>query len=86
VGFYQFDRLCQLLGGAYIKVNFSGTTVKIKLGNTSSYYAKIDNGPWITYSNATGTVNLTPTPLANGTHSLSVAQGKDYDYIFNFQD
>jgi len=72
-------------GGAYIKVNFSGTTVKIKLGNTSNYHAKIDNGPWITYTNASGTLNLTPTPLANGTHTLSVAQGKDYDYIFNFQ-
>src|SRR5882724_3598267 len=72
-------------GGAYIKVNFSGTTVKIKLGNTSNYHAKIDNGPWITYTNASGTLNLTPTPLASGTHFLSVAQGRDYSYVFNFQ-
>src|SRR5258706_15985119 len=33
-------------GGAYLKVNFSGTTVKIKVGNTTNYFAKIDNGPW----------------------------------------
>jgi len=72
-------------GGAYIKVNFSGTTVKIKVGNTSNFYAKIDNGVWVTYSGASGTINLTPTPLANGTHTLSVAQGEDYDYVFNFQ-
>jgi lysophospholipase L1-like esterase len=72
-------------GGAYIKVNFSGTTVKIKLGHASNYYAKIDGGSWITYSNVNGTVNLTPTPLASGTHTLSVAQGKDYDYVFGFQ-
>ena len=72
-------------GGAYLKVNFTGTTVKIKLGHASNYYVKIDGGAWTTSSNVTGTVNLTPTPLANGTHTLSVAQGKDYDYVFNFQ-
>jgi lysophospholipase L1-like esterase len=72
-------------GGAYLKVNFSGTTAKIKLGNTSNFYAKIDNGPWVSYLNAGGTLNLTPTALAAGTHALSVAQGKDYNYVFNFQ-
>src|SRR3954468_3431701 len=25
-------------GGAYIRVNFSGTTIKVKLGNTSNFY------------------------------------------------
>src|SRR5690349_6987627 len=72
-------------GGAYLKVKFSGTTVGVKFGRASNYYYKIDNGPWTTLSNANGTVNLTPTPLAAGIHSLSVAQGKDYDYVFNFQ-
>jgi lysophospholipase L1-like esterase len=71
-------------GGAYIKVRFTGTTVKIMLGNKSNYYAKIDDGPWVSYKGVTGTVNLTPTPLAGGTHTLSVAQGKDNDYIFTF--
>jgi lysophospholipase L1-like esterase len=72
-------------GGAYIKVRFTGTTVKVKLGNTSNFYAKIDNGPWVSFIGVTGTVNLTSTPLTNGTHTVSVAQGKDYDYVFNFQ-
>lgn len=72
-------------GGAYIKVRFTGTTVKVKVGNTSNFYAKIDNGPWVSYLNVGGTINLTPTALATGTHTLSVAQGKDYDYVFNFQ-
>lgn len=72
-------------GGAYIKVNFSGTTVKIRLGNTSNFYYKIDNGAWTTLTSVVGAVNLTPNPLARGTHTLSVAQGKDYDYVFNFQ-
>ncbi|MXV17231.1 RICIN domain-containing protein [Hufsiella ginkgonis] len=72
-------------GGAYLKVKFTGTTVKVKFGNTSNYYARIDNGPWVSYTNVTGTVNLTPSPLASGTHSLSIAQGKDYAYVFSFQ-
>lgn len=72
-------------GGAYIKVKFTGTTVKIKVGNNTNYYAKIDNGPWVSYKGVSGTVNLTPTPLASGTHTLSVAQGKDYSYVFIFQ-
>jgi hypothetical protein len=55
-------------GGAYIKVNFSGTTVKITVGHNSYYYAKINNGPWISYYGI------------NATHMLNVAQGKDYDY------
>ncbi|RYD93092.1 MAG: hypothetical protein EOP54_19745, partial [Sphingobacteriales bacterium] len=72
-------------GGAYIKVDFTGTTVKVKVANTSDFYAKIDNGEWVSYKNNTGTINLTPTPLSNGTHTLSVAQGKDYDYLFKFE-
>lgn len=72
-------------GGAYLKVNFSGTTVKVKVGNTSNFYAKIDGGPWVSYFNVGGTINLTPTPLGAGTHSLVFVQGKDYDYEFDFQ-
>ncbi|MBO9202876.1 MULTISPECIES: SGNH/GDSL hydrolase family protein [Niastella] len=83
--FSSSTRYISRWGGAYLKVRFTGTTVKIKLGNRSNYYVKIDNGPWLSYYGVTGTVNLTPTPLASGTHTLSVAQGKDYDYIFNFQ-
>jgi len=87
-GRWDFSNPSQYLsywGGAYIRVKFSGTTAKIVLGNTSNFYFKIDNGAWTTVANATGTVNLTPTPLVNGTHTLSVAQGKDYDYLFNFR-
>ncbi|WP_158544310.1 RICIN domain-containing protein [Pedobacter miscanthi] len=72
-------------GGAYVRVKFTGTTVKIKVGTATNYYAKIDNGAWISYLNANGTINLTPSPLVNGTHTVTVAQGKDYNYVFNFQ-
>ncbi|GAA4199939.1 hypothetical protein GCM10022289_11050 [Pedobacter jeongneungensis] len=87
-GRWDFSNPTQYLsywGGAYIKVNFTGTTVKIKVGNTSNFYAKIDGGPWLSFTGAGGTINLTSTPLSAGTHSLSVAQGKDYDYVFNFR-
>jgi lysophospholipase L1-like esterase len=72
-------------GGAYFKVSFTGTTAKIKLGNKSNYYARIDDGPWTSYLNASGTLDLTPEPLTAGLHTLSVAQGKDYNYVFSFQ-
>ncbi|WP_293311565.1 SGNH/GDSL hydrolase family protein [Pedobacter sp. UBA5917] len=87
-GRWDFSNPAQYLsywGGAYIKVNFTGTTVKIKVGNTSNFYAKIDGGAWISFIGASGTINLTPTSLLAGTHSLIVAQGKDYDYVFNFR-
>lgn len=87
-GRWDFSSTTQYLsywGGAYIKVNFTGTTAKLKVGNTTNYYARIDNGPWVSYIGASGTIDLTPTPLSAGTHTLSVAQGKDYSYVFNFQ-
>ncbi|HEX7654105.1 MAG TPA: GDSL-type esterase/lipase family protein, partial [Verrucomicrobiae bacterium] len=73
-------------GGGYLKVGFSGTTVKVKLGNASNFHFNLDGAGWTTWTNVgNGTVNLTPTPLAAGNHTLSVAQGRDYDYVFKFQ-
>lgn len=88
-GRWDFSNTTQYVsdwGGAYFRVNFSGTTVKIKVGTTvTNYYAQIDNGAWTSYIGVSGTVNLTPTALAGGTHTLTVAQGKDYGYVFTFQ-
>ena len=87
-GRWDFSNTTQYVsywGGAYLRMNFTGTTIKIKVGTATNYYAKIDNGPWVSYLNANGTINLTPTPLTNGTHTVTVAQGKDYNYVFNFQ-
>ncbi len=72
-------------GGAYFRVQFTGTTVKINLGNTLTYRVKIDKNPWMTVTAVNGTSNLTPTPLAAGTHTLIVVQGKDYAYDFAFK-
>ncbi len=67
--------------GAYFKTTFTGTTVKIKLAHSANVYALIDNGKDTFYANAIGTVNLTPTPLAAGTHALRVAAYSEHDDI-----
>jgi len=72
-------------GGAYFKARFTGTSFKINLGHKSDYYVSIDNGPWISYKGVEGMVDLTPLPLSAGRHTIRVAQGKDYDYIFDFR-
>ncbi|MEU4536528.1 GDSL-type esterase/lipase family protein [Streptosporangium sp. NPDC023825] len=59
--------------GAYLKTGFTGTTVKLKQRNTIDLYYSIDGGPDVYLQNVRGTVNLTPTPLAAGTHSLRVS-------------
>ncbi len=72
-------------GGAYIKVNFEGTSAKLKTGHKTNFFVKIDSGPWVSFLNIGDTVNLTPTPLSNTSHTITVAQGKDYDYEFSFK-
>jgi hypothetical protein len=67
--------------GAYFKVNFTGTTVKLNLAGASSIIIKIDNAADVTYSNVSGIVNLTPAALAQGTHTLRVAARSQYDVI-----
>src|SRR5581483_11596570 len=67
--------------GAYFETQFTGTTVAIKLASSVNIYVSIDHGADTLYSAAQGTVNLTPTPLAPGTHWLRVAARTDFDYI-----
>lgn len=72
-------------GGAYIKTEFYGTTVKLSVGHPTNFFVKIDNSEWVSFKNVKDTVTLTPVALAAGWHKLTVAQGKDYDYIFQFK-
>ncbi len=67
--------------GAYFKTNFTGTTVKIQLAASVNIYVSIDNGADTYYHNVSGTVNLTPTPLAYGIHSLRVTSPTEHDDI-----
>jgi len=71
-------------GGSYFKVNFTGTTAKLKLAGTSSIYVKIDNGDDVLYKNVSGIVNLTPAALVNGEHSLRVT-AYSYKDVINFE-
>ncbi|RTE10847.1 OmpL47-type beta-barrel domain-containing protein [Paenibacillus whitsoniae] len=69
--------------GAYFRVNFTGTTVKLKLSGSDAvnFFIQLDNGAPKLYSNAKGTVDLTPAPLSNGVHSLLVAARDIKDVI-----
>jgi len=58
-------------GGAYLTTKFNGTTVKVKLAEKTVFMAIID-GVATTYWDASGTINLTSTPLASGTHTLKI--------------
>jgi lysophospholipase L1-like esterase len=59
--------------GAYVKLGFTGTTVRLRQRGTIDFFASIDGGPDVSYVNASGTVNLTPTPLRAGNHTLRVS-------------
>jgi len=57
--------------GSYLSTKFTGTTVKANLAEKTVFMAIVDGVP-TTYWDAVGTINLTPTPLANGTHTLKI--------------
>ncbi|WP_433174909.1 GDSL-type esterase/lipase family protein [Actinoallomurus sp. CA-150999] len=59
--------------GAYLTTGFTGTTVRLKQRGTIDLYSSIDGGAWVYRTNVSGTVNLTPTPLAAGSHTLRVS-------------
>jgi hypothetical protein len=63
-------------GGAYVGARFTGTTVKVKFASPAIFKAIID-GVLTTYWQVGGTVDLTPTPLPNGTHSLQILSWYD---------
>lgn len=58
--------------GAYYRVGFTGRTVQLKQRGTIDFWARIDNGPVKFYDDVKGTVNLTPSPLSAGNHTLQV--------------
>ncbi|GAA3803363.1 GDSL-type esterase/lipase family protein [Streptomyces phyllanthi] len=58
--------------GAYVQTSFTGTTVKVKARDAVNLYASIDGGPDVFHAGVRGTVNLTPQPLAAGTHTLRI--------------
>jgi lysophospholipase L1-like esterase len=59
--------------GAYLLTGFTGTTVKVRARDAVNFYASIDGGPDVFHAGVRGTVNLTPTRLAPGTHTLRIS-------------
>jgi lysophospholipase L1-like esterase len=59
--------------GAYLQTAFTGTTVKVRARDAVNLYASIDGGPDVFHAGVRGTVNLTPTPLSAGTHTLRIS-------------
>ena len=59
--------------GAYLTTGFTGTTVKLRQRNSIDLYYSIDGGADQYLTNRTGTVDLTPTRLAAGRHTLRVS-------------
>ncbi|MEU6431730.1 GDSL-type esterase/lipase family protein [Microbispora sp. NPDC046973] len=59
--------------GAYLTTGFTGTTVRLKQRNTIDLYYSIDGRPDVYLQDVRGTVNLTPTPLPAGNHTLRVS-------------
>jgi lysophospholipase L1-like esterase len=59
--------------GAYVVVGFTGRTIKLRQRNAIDFYVSIDGGPDVSYVNRSGTVDLTPTPLASGNHTMRVS-------------
>ncbi|MEU8083213.1 cellulose binding domain-containing protein [Micromonospora sp. NPDC049101] len=58
--------------GAYLRVGFTGKTVKIRQRNTIQLWASIDGRAFTSFTGS-GTINLTPTALAAGNHTLIVS-------------
>jgi lysophospholipase L1-like esterase len=67
--------------GTYFSTRFTGTTVKVKARDAVNFYASIDGRADVFFAGVRGTVNLTPTPLSAGTHSLRVSY-RSGDTIF----
>ena len=59
--------------GAYVQVGFTGTTVRLKQRSAVDLWASIDGGDFVAHRNVSGTVNLTPSPLRAGNHTLIVS-------------
>jgi hypothetical protein len=59
--------------GAYLRVGFTGSTVALDQRDAVDLWYSVDGGPYTGRTNVSGTVDLTPTPLARGRHSLLVS-------------
>lgn len=67
--------------GTYFKVNFTGTSLQLRLGGASAIYVRID-GVETCHAAKGGIVDLTTTPLAPGTHELMVISPYNDQHLY----
>lgn len=60
-------------GGAYMRLRFTGTTLKLKLAVSTSLAVGVDGGLDQIRKAKSGIVDLTPQPLEPGTHVATIA-------------
>ena len=59
--------------GAYFRIGFKGTTVKVKLASAADLVISIDGKPDEVHNGANGVFDCAPSPLANTNHTLRIA-------------
>ncbi|MFD0714555.1 S-layer homology domain-containing protein [Paenibacillus sp. GCM10027626] len=67
--------------GASFRVGFTGKKAQLALDKPAAIYAQIDDGDFVLYDGADGTINLTPSLLSDGTHRLTVVAKDVLDSI-----
>ncbi|MAW94343.1 MAG: hypothetical protein CMF36_07795 [Leeuwenhoekiella sp.] len=82
----RWDKSCKTVyhsywGGAYFKTLFSGTTVQLKLDAAVNLYVNIDGAGFKKFEARDSLLNLTPTGLEPGVHTLVVAAAYANDEI-----
>jgi lysophospholipase L1-like esterase len=69
--------------GAYIRLAFTGTSVRVMVGEKANLRASIDGGTLQDFNGGPGLIDLAPTPLATGEHHLLVMPQKETDsFVF----
>ena len=69
--------------GAYLRTDFTGTSVKIKLASGTNLSVSIDGEPLRDVNAGAGVTDLTAGPLAPGLHTLLAAsQGQNFELAF----
>lgn len=75
------DKYTSYWPGASFRTGFTGSRAYLSLGSEADIYVQIDDGNYVQLENASGTVNLTPVPLTDGEHTLTVVAKDIVDAI-----
>ncbi len=67
--------------GAYIRMSFTGSTVKVRLGTDVWLQASFDGQPFREFRAKKGWGDLTPEPLTAGEHTLLLVPSREADRL-----